>query len=73
VLTGYLDDGSAGLAAIKERGGITVVQDPKEAFAPNMPRNALRLAKVDYCMPMREIAPLLVTLVNGSSGKKNKK
>jgi two-component system, chemotaxis family, protein-glutamate methylesterase/glutaminase len=62
VLSGALDDGTAGLAAIKERGGITVVQDPDDALFPDMPRNAMEAVKVDYCLPAREIAPLLVRL-----------
>ena len=62
VLSGALDDGTAGLAAIKQRGGIAVVQDPKHAIFPDMPRNALENVKIDYCVPTREIAPLLVRL-----------
>ena len=62
VLSGALDDGTAGLAAIKERGGITVVQDPGDALFPDMPRNAMETVKVDYCLPTREIGPLLVRL-----------
>lgn len=65
LLTGYLDDGSAGLAAIKNHGGIAIVQDPRDAYAPEMPRTALRLIKVDHCLPITEIAPLLVKLVRG--------
>jgi two-component system chemotaxis response regulator CheB len=62
VLSGALDDGTAGLVAIKERGGIALVQDPKDALFPDMPRNALEVVKVDYCLPTREIAPLLLGL-----------
>lgn len=62
VLTGNLDDGTAGLQAIKEKGGIAIVQDPNEAIYPGMPGSAMRYVKVDYCMPLSEIAPLLVSL-----------
>ncbi len=62
VLTGALDDGTAGLWAIKDRGGIAVVQDPAEAEQPSMPSSALNNVQVDYCLPISEIPPLLVTL-----------
>jgi two-component system chemotaxis response regulator CheB len=62
VLTGYLDDGTAGLAAIKIQGGLAVVQDPDEAQAPSMPRSALRYVQVDHRLPLSQIAPLLVRL-----------
>ncbi|MGH7970180.1 MAG: chemotaxis protein CheB, partial [Limisphaerales bacterium] len=62
VLTGYLDDWTAGLAAIKLNGGISVVQDPSEAEAPGMPQSALRYVEVDYCLRLAEMGPLLVRL-----------
>lgn len=60
VLTGYLDDGTAGLVAIKDRGGIAIVQDPAEATAPSMPSSALRHVAVDHRGTMADIARLLV-------------
>ena len=62
VLTGALDDGTAGLLAIKQRGGIAVVQDPKDALIPGMPESALEFVDVDYRLPLAEIAPLLAQL-----------
>jgi two-component system chemotaxis response regulator CheB len=62
VLTGALDDGTAGLWAIKDRGGIAVVQDPAEAEQPSMPASALANVQVDHCLPLSEIPPLLITL-----------
>lgn len=62
VLTGHLDDGTAGLHAVKSHGGIAIVQDPKDAVVPAMPQSALRNVKVDHCTPLAEIAPLLVRL-----------
>ena len=62
VLTGYLDDGTAGLWAIKTCGGITIVQDPADALHLDMPQNALMHNRVDYCVPLDEMAALLVKL-----------
>ena len=62
VLTGYLDDGTAGLWAVKRLGGMAIVQDPLEALAPSMPASAMRQVKVDYCLAIAEIAPQLVHL-----------
>jgi two-component system chemotaxis response regulator CheB len=67
VLSGGLDDGSAGLFAIKARGGIAIVQDPSEAITPNMPQNALNMVDVDFCLPVRQIADVLVQLANGKA------
>jgi two-component system, chemotaxis family, protein-glutamate methylesterase/glutaminase len=68
VLTGALDDGTAGLWAIKDRGGIAVVQDPDDAEQRSMPWTALNNVEVDYCLPVTEIAKVLVTLTQGSIG-----
>jgi len=67
VLSGGRDDGSAGLYAIKARGGVAIVQDPNEAITPNMPQNALNMVDVDFCLPVRQIADVLVQLVNGKA------
>lgn len=64
VLTGSLDDGTAGLLAIKQRKGIVVVQDPKEALYPSMPQSALNHVQVDYRKPIAQIGPLLARLAH---------
>ena len=63
VLTGALDDGTAGLLAIKRLGGTAVVQDPEDALYPSMPRSALEHVKVDYVLPLADIASTVVKLV----------
>ncbi|WP_377704606.1 chemotaxis protein CheB [Pseudoduganella sp. UC29_71] len=62
VLTGYLDDGSAGLRAIKACGGTAVVQDPQDAFAPDMPASALEQVAVDYVLKLDDIGDMLLHL-----------
>ncbi|SFU88789.1 chemotaxis protein CheB [Pseudoduganella namucuonensis] len=62
VLTGYLDDGTLGLRAIKACGGVAVVQDPADAAVPEMPASALRHVAVDHAPPLREIGALLCGL-----------
>jgi two-component system chemotaxis response regulator CheB len=65
VLSGALDDGAAGLRAIKRRGGVTVVQDPRDALFAGMPESALELAPADYRLPADEIGALLTNLARG--------
>ena len=59
VLTGANGDGAAGLAQIRTRGGIAVVQTPDSAEAAAMPQAALDIAGADYCLPLEQIAALL--------------
>jgi two-component system chemotaxis response regulator CheB len=63
VLTGALDDGTAGLWAIKLRGGTAIVQDPSDAQHRSMPLNALDNVEVDYKASAAEMGPLLGRLV----------
>ena len=62
VLSGALDDGTAGAFAIKARGGIVIIQDPADAIVSNMPTSARERVDVDYCLPAAKIAPLLAKL-----------
>lgn len=62
-MTGYLDDGTSGMKAIKKCGGIGIVQDPDEAEYPDIPRNALNNVKVDHCMPISEMGALISKLI----------
>jgi len=65
LLTGANHDGAAGLAAIGEAGGLTVVQDPAEAQVDVMPRAAIRLRAPDLILPLLEIRTLLALLETG--------
>jgi two-component system chemotaxis response regulator CheB len=69
VLSGMLDDGAAGLWAIKKRGGIAIVQDPEDAEYPDMPRNAMHAITVDHCLPLAAIADRLVALAREEVGE----
>src|SRR5690606_29823122 len=59
ILTGALDDGAAGMYAIKQRGGLAVVQDPLDAECPNMPINAMRAVTVDHVAPLSQMGEVL--------------
>ena len=64
ILTGAMDDGTAGLLAVKRSGGIALVQDPHEALYSSMPASALAHVHVDYVLPVAAIGPQLVELVH---------
>jgi two-component system chemotaxis response regulator CheB len=63
ILTGTLDDGTAGMLAVKKGGGVAIVQDPAEAMYPSMPQSVLDFVKVDYVLPLAGIAAKLVECV----------
>jgi two-component system chemotaxis response regulator CheB len=69
VLTGLLNDGTAGLRAIKRCGGVTVVQDPDDADFPEMPNSALAHVQIDHCLPLAELPELLSRLVVAPAGR----
>jgi two-component system, chemotaxis family, protein-glutamate methylesterase/glutaminase len=69
VLSGLLDDGSAGLYAIKQRGGVAIAQDPSDAVWKSMPSHAIEYAKPQHVLPAGDIASLLSELVRGREGE----
>ncbi|MEH1872782.1 chemotaxis protein CheB [Nostoc sp.] len=65
LLTGMLDDGTAGLMAVKMRGGVAIVQNPDDALFSDMPRNAIEnVEDIDHIVPLSDIPSILVGLVN---------
>ena len=62
LLTGANHDGAAGLAAVKARGGMTLVQDPHDAQVPTMPEAALALHAPDHVLALSELRTLLKEL-----------
>jgi len=67
ILSGTLDDGTAGLVAIKQCGGVAVVQDPSDAMYSAMPQSAVDNVEVDHVVPLAELAALLTRLVRQSA------
>lgn len=62
ILTGYLDDGTSGMMAIKRCGGICIAQDPDDAAHPDMPQSVVRHVGPDYCVPLAQMGALLEKL-----------
>lgn len=62
VLSGGLDDGTEGLALIKQYGGVAIAQDPVEAAFPSMPASAIANVDVDHVVPAADMAALLARL-----------
>ena len=62
LLTGANHDGARGLAQVKQRGGLTIVQDPQDAQVATMPQAALKLQQPDHVLPIHGIGRLLVEL-----------
>ncbi len=69
ILTGANRDGARGLAAIKSRGGITLVEDPVSASCREMPENALAQTNPDWILPLEEIAVRLHKLSESATAR----
>ncbi len=69
ILSGALNDGSAGLNAIKRCGGVAIVQHPADAAVPDMPLSARRHAEIDHVAPARSIGTLLARLAGEPAGE----
>ncbi|MDI5892388.1 chemotaxis protein CheB [Halomonas rhizosphaerae] len=64
ILTGYLDDGTSGMMAIKRCGGICIAQDPEDASYPDMPQSVIANVGADYCLPVAGMGAVLSELVS---------
>ena len=67
ILTGAGTDGSLGVRAVKEAGGLILVQDPDEAEYPSMPLGAIASGAADFVLPVREIAQRLPELIRSKN------
>ena len=63
VLSGALDDGTAGMIAVHERGGVGVAQEPEDALYPSMPAHAIEVASADHVVPVAKMGAVLTDLV----------
>ena len=68
VLTGMLNDGTAGLLAVKKCGGIAMIQDPLDAAHPEMPQSAWAKVDIDHRLPLSEMGAVIVRLVSEAAG-----
>jgi two-component system chemotaxis response regulator CheB len=64
ILTGLLDDGTAGMQAIKRCGGTCIVQDPREAEYPDMPQSVLDNTMVDYILPVAGMPEAIQNIID---------
>jgi two-component system, chemotaxis family, protein-glutamate methylesterase/glutaminase len=72
ILTGYLDDGTSGMMAIKRCGGICIAQDPADATHPDMPQSVITHVGADHCVPLAQMGALLEKLAARKVGVSKK-
>lgn len=70
ILTGANKDGSQGLATLKRRGGLAIVQEPSEAESSSMPTAAIAATQVDYILPLTKISSCLINLADREEKRK---
>jgi two-component system chemotaxis response regulator CheB len=67
ILTGMLNDGTAGMQAIQRCGGTCMVQDPREAEYPGMPESVLSNTMVDYILPVADMGEAIVETIENKT------
>jgi two-component system chemotaxis response regulator CheB len=72
ILTGLLDDGTAGMSNIKRSGGICIVQNPNEADYPDMPLSVLQTLEVDHCESLAKMGDILTEIFANKSIEETK-
>lgn len=72
ILSGMGSDGTLGMQNIKDRGGLTLVQDPSTSGYDSMPRNAMKSVQIDVVAPAGELPGKLISILNRSSWNGNK-
>lgn len=70
ILTGFLDDGTSGMMAIKRCGGVCIAQDPDDAENADMPRSVIVNVGVDHCVPVARMGGVLAQLVRDTLSKR---
>lgn len=63
ILTGYLNDGTSGMLAIKRSGGYCIVQDPNQAEFPDMPLSVLENMEADFCVPLKQMGSTIQHII----------
>src|SRR5688572_14252493 len=69
ILTGFLNDGTVGMNAIKQSGGSTIVQDPNEAEYPDMPLSVLETMDADHCVSLKKMGDTIVQVIGNAKIK----
>lgn len=70
ILTGYLNDGTSGMSAIRSCGGTCIVQYPNQAEYPDMPLSVLESMEVDYCVPLNKMGEAIKEIIAKKTEKK---
>jgi len=73
ILTGMLEDGASGMYAIRNCGGVCIVQDPEEAKYPDMPQAVLNVVKPEFAVPVSEMGQAIKKSIAMAANRKKGK